>query len=395
MTVVKAQSRHAACARSKGIQWYIEQKTPGRCIARDFLNVRDCAQDAWAAEFDRTRMIEGNHLPHAGRRAVQYVHIEISPDPRDGAGPDEVLAFAREWAAHWFGSGFEAGKLGCFQVAIGIHDDNEGGIVHAHVVVNNTDLLTGKRLHAGRKEAKGYQNLAQDMARERGWHYFDNTPDKRWIAAEKGKPYTDRRAMTPNSTPPTIAERRMRERGVAPWKDDIRTAVEAARTVTVKDADARMICSELGVDARRRADGETVYEIERDGVRHAALGRSIGFPGSIVEGRRTDSAYLTEAERADFRKRILEAFRNAKTITLSDSEVRGRSEYEVAMLVIRKATRTANARKRARLASIRARGERDMKASGIGGMMTGRSLEDDYGYFRKAEASNPSRGRAR
>lgn len=388
MTVVKAQSRHVACSRAKGIQWYIEQKTPGRCIARDFLNVRARAQDEWAVEFDKTRMIEGNHLPYAGKRAVQYVHIEISPDPRDEATPEEVLSFAREWAAHWFGSGFEPGKLGCFQVAIGIHDDNESGIVHAHVVVNNTDLLTGKRLHAGKKEAKGYQNFAQDMARERGWHYFDNTPDQRWIEAEKSLPFTERRASLGTGTPPTIAERRMRERGAVPWKDDIRTAVEAARTATVNEADARKLCSEMGVRARRRADGETVYEVERDGERRAAAGRSIGCPGSIVEGRgNIEARRLTEAQRERFRKVITEAFRNAVTVTMTADEVRGMSEREVARAVIEKARRMASARKRERRAATRA------IDGGGGGMFVGGDGGRDYS--RQAEVSSPSRGRAR
>lgn len=328
MPEVKMQNRHCACSIHHGIQWYIEEKREGRCLARGFLNVRRRDEPRWAKAFDRLRMSEGNHLPYHGLPAVQYVHAQIAPDPRDDASAEEVLAFAEEWAAHWFGSGFEPGKLGCFQVAIGIHDDSENGIMHAHLVVNNTDLLTGKRLQIGKKDNLRVKTHAQDMARERGWHYFDNTPDQRWIEAEKGLPLEERRASLGTGTPPTIAERRMAARGERLWKDAIRERVFASKAVSRTEPEFLGACEELGVGVEER-DGDYLFSIEwgpsRRSVAGANLGR--GWKGRGVEGRRTLAKQMPPKDADALRRNVLKAFRESRTWKVSAPGV---AEHEIA-----------------------------------------------------------------
>ena len=54
------------------------------------------------------------------------------------------------------------------------HDDNNRGILHAHVVVNNTNLETGNKLHTSRKESKFLATHLQDLALKHGLTSFEN-----------------------------------------------------------------------------------------------------------------------------------------------------------------------------------------------------------------------------
>ena len=60
-----------------------------------------------------------------------------SPDPQDGLSTGQVAELAGAWALKHFAD---------FEVAIVLHDDNESRIPHAHIVVNNTNLVTERRL---------------------------------------------------------------------------------------------------------------------------------------------------------------------------------------------------------------------------------------------------------
>ncbi len=330
MPIVKMQNRHCACSRPKGIQWYIEEKREGRCLARAFLNVNDWDQPNWARAFDRRRIAEGNDLPYRGKPAIQYVHAEVAPDPRDNVSVEEMVAFAKEWAAPWFGSDFEPGKLGRYQVAIGIHDDSENGIMHAHLVINNTDLDTGKRLHFSDKNNREVKRHAQDLARKRGWHYFDNTPDQKWIKSEAGLPMDERRAMLPSGTPPTLAERRMLERGEGTWKSLIRNRVIAAREISRTEDEFLETCERLGLDVVESANGtDNVYRMEVDGSERAVAGSNLGrgWKGYGVEGRVTVAKRLDGKNAEQLRSNVLEAF---DRVRVWEVEARGLAEHEIA-----------------------------------------------------------------
>lgn len=130
----------------------------GRAIAKDFLGIpskRLC--EDWAATMDRTRAINGNDKSYGGKPAVTYQHFVISPDPKDGIDLPTLRELVTGWCEREFG---EIGRIGTFQVAAIYHDDNEHRIPHAHVIVNNTDLNTGRRLQISNANNK---KLAVDL----------------------------------------------------------------------------------------------------------------------------------------------------------------------------------------------------------------------------------------
>lgn len=189
MTYMKPISGHSS---AKWIRYYLFKN--GRALDKDFLNLtdRDWKGRDWAKVMDRTREIFGNDIPVKKDGKVRtYEHIIISLDEMDnGVELEDFRDFVNEWASKWFDSrGPEGEGIGRFEVAIAYHDDNTAreaagkqGILHAHLVINNTDLETKRRI-SGLLTTKVVQAMRADlqtMSLERGWHAF----------ATDGKSYT-------------------------------------------------------------------------------------------------------------------------------------------------------------------------------------------------------------
>lgn len=189
MTYMKPLSGHRSV---KWIRYYLFKND--RALDKDFLNLtdRDWKGRDWAKVMDRTREIFGNDKPVKKDSKVRtYEHIIISLDEKDnGVELDDFRDFVNEWASKWFDSrGPEGEGIGRFEVAIAYHDDNKAreaqgkqGILHAHIVINNTELETKRRI-SGLLTTKVVQAMGADiqsMSLERGWHAF----------ATDGKSYT-------------------------------------------------------------------------------------------------------------------------------------------------------------------------------------------------------------
>jgi|GEM_PF-2956715 len=189
MTYLKILSGHSS---AKWIRYYLFKND--RALDKDFLNLtdRDWKGRDWAKVMDRTREIFGNDKPVKKDTKVRtYEHMIISLDEKDnGVELEDFRDFVNEWASKWFDSrGPEGQGIGRFEVAIAYHDDNTAreadgkqGILHAHIVINNTELETKRRI-SGLRTTKAVQAMRADlqtMSLERGWHAF----------ATDGKSYT-------------------------------------------------------------------------------------------------------------------------------------------------------------------------------------------------------------
>lgn len=189
MTYMKPLSGHSSV---KWIRYYLFKND--RALDKDFLNLtdRDWKGRDWAKVMDRTREIFGNNVPVKKDAKVRtYEHMIISLDEKDGGVElNDFRDFVNEWASKWFDSrGPEGEGIGRFEVAIAYHDDNTAraadgkrGILHAHLVINNTELETKRRI-SGLLTTKVIQAMRADlqtMSLERGWHAF----------ATDGKSYT-------------------------------------------------------------------------------------------------------------------------------------------------------------------------------------------------------------
>lgn len=242
MPYVKFISGHSESTR--GIQEYLEKK--GRQLAEDFVNATRESLDgcAWSEVMDRTRLDYGTQTARAGQRARRYEHIIISLDPEDDVTLDEFRDYVNGIVEEWFDGG-----IGRFQVAVVYHDDNseriangQEGVLHAHLVINNTELETGLRL-SPKLTPKVVNEFAADVnarALERGWHGF----------AENGVSMT-------------LAK--MRERNLSPSKGR-RNARLMAEGITAPaiEGEEEYVFADDSNDARRR--GAEGAESSRDPV---------------------------------------------------------------------------------------------------------------------------------
>lgn len=151
-----APNAHNGCYN---IWYYLTKKD--RALAQDVLNVRSQLDRAlWYKRFDRTRAQYGNDAAYNGKKAVTYYHFVISPDPKDAISLERLRELAKRWAAENFPDA---------EVAIVYHDDNDLNIHHAHVVVNNTNLRTGRRIQINDKmNQETLPNSLQRIAHEMG-----------------------------------------------------------------------------------------------------------------------------------------------------------------------------------------------------------------------------------
>ncbi len=242
MPMLKAINGHTGCARIKD---YLEKN--GRALARDFFNLSwdetedkgldDALKDDvdWAREMDALRRDCGNDVPWKGQRAITFRHYVISPDPGDAIGLEALRDLTHAWVREHFAD---------YQVTIVYHDDNANRIPHAHIVVNNTNLETGRRLHI--PNALELNRSLQRIADGKGLQAFDNR-------IPEGK--AGRRSMKSPPRPRTrqeiyvsASERGLIDAGAYSWVSDIRNRVSVAKVLSRNEGEFMRILELMEVE---------------------------------------------------------------------------------------------------------------------------------------------------
>lgn len=242
MAVLKAINGHTGCGRIKD---YLEKG--GRALLRDFFNlswdeVEDKGLDAalkdevdWALEMDALRRDYGNDTPWKGQRAITFRHYVISPDPSDNIGLDGLRELTHAWVRKHFSD---------YQVAVIYHDGNRQRIPHAHIVVNNTNLETGRRLHI--PNALEMNRSLQEVARARGLTAFDNEMPKGRVG--RSDPRTPPRPRTRWATYINKAERGILDAGAYSWVSDIRNRVSVAKVLSRNEGEFMRILELMEIE---------------------------------------------------------------------------------------------------------------------------------------------------
>lgn len=236
MPLLKPIAGHTGTAT---IRKYLEKN--GRALARDLMNlpvqdwISETGRDidlsvAWDEEMDSTRHAFENDTPWKGRDARTFKHFILSPDPDDAIDLDTLRELSKAWAERFFGE---------HEVAIVYHDDNQGSIPHAHIVVNNTNLETGYRMHTEHPE--DLNRALQDMAREMGLSGFSND-----IAPARGS-----KKLSPRSRQAVYfgrAEKGILRDGGYSWVADIRARVALAKNTSRSQEEFFDALSRLGIE---------------------------------------------------------------------------------------------------------------------------------------------------
>lgn len=238
MPILKPISGHTSVAPA------MRYLTKGnRALAIDYINIDAPSTDRerigfdWAAVMDETRREFGNDTPWRGSRVRTYKHYIVSPDPDDEIGLEALRELATSWAREHFGS---------HEVAIVYHDDNGRGIPHAHVVVNNTSLETGRRLQD--PDPRALNHSLQRMAAERSLRHFADIADLKGVTARAEKMSIRIRSKSLQHEYVRRAEAELAAKGEYSWVADIRARVRIARTVARNEAEFRGALSAMGID---------------------------------------------------------------------------------------------------------------------------------------------------
>lgn len=237
-----------------------------RALATDCVNMgkRKDWSNNWAKQMDRDRNMLGASTKRKGTKDRTYFHFLISPDPRDAVDKDMLMALAKDWAKEFFGNEVEDGKIATAEYAIVIHDDNENRIPHAHIIVNNVDFATGKRIQIDPKTNEHTMpDYLQELSAEYGLRYFGDGEERECPTEKKGRWLTK-------------AERKIEKQGGYSWKQDIRNAIDVASRTSIDKESFVTALSNLGFDVRTSVDGEAVYSHRANPARWNCKARRLG-----------------------------------------------------------------------------------------------------------------------
>lgn len=246
MPLLKPIAGHTGCA---GIKRYLEKD--GRALGVLVMNFawqeERLFEDAsaapegfdWAKSMDETRRACGNDTPYRGKPARTFKHFVMSPDPQDGLSIKQVAELASAWAKRHFPD---------FEVAIVLHDDNEGKIPHAHIVVNNTNLITERRLQT--PDPLKLNRSLQELAEERGFRFMRDEVVKETDegSARKAMPATLQGVYVRR------AEREIAKEGGYSWVSDIRNRVTVAKALARSEEEFMAVLETLEVEVAQNSE---------------------------------------------------------------------------------------------------------------------------------------------
>ena len=252
MTYVKPISGHTGLA---GARRYFERD--GRALAHDYLELDApvIGEDedglpaygdyAWDEAMDDRRDAEGNDSPWRGRRARTYKHYVLSPDPADAITLSQLRLMATSWAR---------GSFPDFQVAIVYHDDNENHVPHAHVIVNNTNVRTGRRLQD--PDPGALNGRLQAISQEMDLSHFEGRLDPDHHDTREAGARTNYQKVHVGREESEIAKRDSYS-----WVADIRARVDIARGIARDAGDLRSILSTMGITIEYTRNGDWKFAL--------------------------------------------------------------------------------------------------------------------------------------
>lgn len=288
------------------VQSYLEGTARSRVLATDLINVTDRLPpdgQTWSQNMDKTRAQAGNDRAYKGKRPRTFMHYVISPDPLDEIDLATLRALAYDWAYSFFGD---------YEVAIVYHSDNENEVMHAHVIVNNTNFNDGHRLSSDLTDARvAKQNRElQHMAQALGLRAFSEDHESMTVGEmlDEGKgiglgkhreaPRVDRdeagSVHDPASSRPPRKPRRTRtieqhgrrgmdsRDGYVSWKTEIQDRVDVARAISIDESQFIRALAGMGIEVTESRGGDYLF--------HHPLGGS-----KMVTGSRLGPVYSKTA----------------------------------------------------------------------------------------------------
>lgn len=304
MTIIKqrgvASSRH-----QKNLRGYINDDR--KVLLRDSQNMEECHDlRRWAAHMERTRVMFGHDKASRkgadgkpAKNTILYHQIlGFNPDECDINGgklsPEDCMRYAKEYAKTYYPNQ---------QIVFALHNeyckDDRTHRYAVHMVINRSDLATGKRLAEGRGDAAKRTRAKRIRTMDEAWDLKQVQEGKRNSAVHKKQP--------------SKIERAIEARGGRSYKTNLRELCQLAAERTQDVFSYRELLESWGVDTEFRKG--RMYVTDRDNSRYSfsvkRLGADLGVAGPSESANTVPkevttlrNSYLSELRQAylDYRK---------------------------------------------------------------------------------------------
>lgn len=238
---------------SAALDYNVEKDGRVRDTDRVLATGVSCDPETAKYEMQASRKLWGQDK---GLRGYTFLQ-SFSPDDMAGGltmqqandvGRETLVAFMRE-------RGYEPSQ---YQATICTQCDGEAGLLHNHIVINNLDLETGRKLQGMHQALWSFRAASDERCRTHGLSVVDDRQrgcDVRYSKTEKA----------------------MLEKGKLPWKERLRLALEAEMPLARNADELRRRLAAHGVGMELRGKRSVVYTIEgNDGKVKRARGRVLG-----------------------------------------------------------------------------------------------------------------------
>lgn len=289
MTIIK-QTAISNQSHQTNLRKYINDDR--KVILRDSQNMEDCINiKRWAAFMSATRREYGHDkaarkirdkktgvLVDAKNTIMYHQILAFLPDECDVNGgklkPEDCMCYAKEYAKVYYPNQ---------QVVFAIHNEyckeDKTHRYAVHMVINRSDIVTGKRLDEGRsREAKVRRaNHIREM-------------DERWGLKQVER---DKRNSVVHNRQPSKIEREIEARGGKSYKTNIRELCRIAAEQAENIYNFRELLEEWGVETEFR--NNRIYVTDTDNSRYSF---SLNRLDPDLNQKELEEAFLTNMTKA-------------------------------------------------------------------------------------------------
>lgn len=260
MTIIKQRGVTSA-SHQKNLRSYINDDK--KVLLRDSQNMEECRDlKRWAFHMEKTRVLFGHDK--AARRAsrndgkpakntiLYHQILGFNPDECDVNGgklsPEDCMRYAKEYAAKYYSHQ---------QVVFALHNEyckeDRTHRYAVHMIINRSDLFTGKRLAEGRGDTAKRARAKRVREMDESWELKQVEEGKRNSAVHKKQP--------------SKIEKEIEARGGRSYKSNLRELCQLAMARTEDIHAYRELLESWGVDTQFR--NGRMYATDTDNARYS------------------------------------------------------------------------------------------------------------------------------
>ncbi|HEL0817083.1 TPA: relaxase/mobilization nuclease domain-containing protein [Streptococcus equi subsp. zooepidemicus] len=259
MTIIKQVTVKDGSSHQKNLRKYINNDE--KVLLRDSQNMDMCSDiKQWASFMKNTREMFGHNKSvrkgKNGEKAKNAILLHqilgFNPDECDVNGgqlsPQDCMKYAQEYAASYYPN---------HEIVFALHNEYcKEDATHryaVHMVINRSDLTTGKRLDEGKESIAKKKRVSRVRSMDETWGLKQ---------VEEGKINS-----TTHSKQPSRVEKEIEKKGILPYKTNLRELLRIAGRKTDNLVEFREQLDQWGVDTEFR--NGRMYATDRDNAKYS------------------------------------------------------------------------------------------------------------------------------